>query len=111
MPFFRHATALTVLLLWLGNAAVAQEILVTELMAAGQSVALDEEGTYLDWVEVFNPGTTALELGGWGLTMNGINPQNGLSFREHFNLGSIFLSLLRGRTAPRQEVHCTRASR
>lgn len=29
---------------------------------------LDSEGKYCDWIELYNPGDTAVELNGWGVT-------------------------------------------
>ncbi len=49
-------------------AAVAQPLFITEFMATQQSVWVDEEGDYLDWVEIYNAGTNAVPLGGWFLT-------------------------------------------
>jgi hypothetical protein len=53
----------------------AQELVITELMASGQSVIADVEGSFPDWLEIHNPGTEDIELSGWHLTDNADKPQ------------------------------------
>ncbi len=50
------------------SALRAQEVFVTELMAVNQGVLDDEDGDSSDWLELFNAGTSALDLDGWYLT-------------------------------------------
>ncbi len=49
-------------------AAHAQEVRISELMAAGQAVIADEDGAFPDWVELHNPGAQAVSLAGWHLS-------------------------------------------
>ncbi|MBN2507567.1 MAG: lamin tail domain-containing protein, partial [Verrucomicrobia bacterium] len=43
---------------------------ITEFMAANEAILADEDGEYSDWIEIYNPSITAVNLGGWYLTDN-----------------------------------------
>ena len=45
--------------------AIINEFLTANISATG---LLDEDGALSDWIEVFNPGATAVNLAGWSLT-------------------------------------------
>lgn len=47
---------------------------ITEFMADNDSVLMDEEGEYPDWIEIHNPGDTAVNLVGWHLTDKADSP-------------------------------------
>jgi len=46
----------------------APELVVNEFMASNASTIADASGAYPDWIELYNPGTEAVDLEGWGLT-------------------------------------------
>jgi len=46
----------------------AQAVSLNEIMTSNSGVVLDENGDSSDWVELYNPGPTALDLAGYGLT-------------------------------------------
>lgn len=48
--------------------AGSNKILITEFLAANSSTLKDSDGEYSDWIEIYNPGTTSVDLTGWGLT-------------------------------------------
>jgi hypothetical protein len=50
--------------------AKAQDPLISEFMASNSMTLADEDGEYPDWVEIYNPATTAVSLNGWYLTDN-----------------------------------------
>lgn len=50
-----------------GQAEIGQLIL-NEVMASNKSVFPDENGEYPDWIEVYNPGDTAIDLSNYGLS-------------------------------------------
>ena len=54
--------------LLLGVEARSQELVISELMAAGQSVIADEEGAFRDWIEIHNSGDASAQLAGWRLS-------------------------------------------
>lgn len=55
--------------IWLGAPlAKAQMLVISEFMASNQSGLLDEDGDDEDWIEIYNPGASAVDLAGWHLT-------------------------------------------
>ncbi len=46
----------------------AEQVTITEFMAANSSVIADENGLYPDWIEIHNAGTNAVNLLNWCLT-------------------------------------------
>lgn len=59
-------------LLWLGCLArlgvCAQPLLINELVTSNDTGLSDEDGDRPDWIELYNPGTAAINLQGYGLT-------------------------------------------
>ncbi|MBI4604959.1 MAG: lamin tail domain-containing protein [Planctomycetes bacterium] len=55
------------------TAAPAQGPIITELLADNGGSLLDEDGEASDWVEVHNPGASAVNLQGWHLTDEALN--------------------------------------
>ncbi len=51
-----------------------QSVVINEVMAANTNTLQDEDGTYSDWVELFNPGVDPVDLTDWGLTDLASNP-------------------------------------
>lgn len=47
---------------------------ITEVMAAGQSVIVDDDGRFPDWVEIHNPDAGPLNLAGWFLSDDPAKP-------------------------------------
>jgi hypothetical protein len=41
---------------------------INEFMALNESVLADEDGEYSDWIEIYNPASTSVNLKGWALT-------------------------------------------
>lgn len=70
MPF--HISLL--LLSFLMSSLAVASPLLTEFMAAGQSVIADEDGNFPDWVEIHNPDAAPLSLAGWHLSDNPAKP-------------------------------------
>ena len=55
------------LLLTLSSLAAA-EIRINEVVSSNGNTIADEDGNYEDWIEIYNPGTEPVDLGGWGLS-------------------------------------------
>ena len=47
---------------------VAQDLVINEIMAANSSGLTDEDGEYSDWIEIWNNGSTSVNLGGFHLS-------------------------------------------
>jgi hypothetical protein len=66
---------ITALLLFFNNGyLIAQTILINEMMSSNAGAVADDEGDFSDWIELFNKGTSAVQLEGWGLSDNHSNP-------------------------------------
>lgn len=50
------------------SSLVAEDLVISEFMASNRATMADEDGDYSDWIEVYNPGDTAMSLDGWALT-------------------------------------------
>ena len=46
----------------------SHKLLITEMMAINGSTLADEDGDYSDWIEIYNPGVSAINLYNWSLT-------------------------------------------
>jgi len=61
-PFF------ITLLLFLGVYSAQGQVVINEVLASNTTINQDEDGTYQDWVELYNLGASAVNLNGYGLT-------------------------------------------
>lgn len=57
------------------EAAGSHKLVITEFMIYNDSIVADEDGDYSDWLEIYNPGTSAIQLLNWILTDNETLPQ------------------------------------
>jgi hypothetical protein len=75
MPFrLLTLAAFTLLAVIFSGRAVAQNILISEFVASNHAGIGDEDGDHPDWLELYNPGTAAVNLDGWHLTDNASKP-------------------------------------
>ncbi|MBI4602722.1 MAG: CotH kinase family protein [Planctomycetes bacterium] len=51
-----------------GGGRLGAQVVLNELLAENVASFLDEEGDSEDWLELYNAGPTAADLGGWSLT-------------------------------------------
>jgi len=65
---------LLVLFLSVVVAAFSQTVVINELMSSNGNAVSDEDGDFSDWVELYNPGLSAVNLAGWGLSDDPANP-------------------------------------
>ena len=50
--------------------AYSQNVVINEIVTSNSTINTDEDGTYQDWVELYNNGPVAINLDGYGLTDN-----------------------------------------
>ena len=50
------------------NPAYSQTVYISEFMASNQDTLDDEDGESSDWIELFNSGSTPVDLDGWYLS-------------------------------------------
>lgn len=60
--------------LFLFFSSYAQNVVINEIITSNTTVITDDDGSYEDWVELYNPGTEAVNLEGYGLTDLPSNP-------------------------------------
>jgi hypothetical protein len=48
----------------------SQSVVINEVLASNSAVNVDEDGSYEDWVELYNNGANPVNLNGYGLTDN-----------------------------------------
>jgi hypothetical protein len=48
---------------------------INEVLPANKTTCADEQGNYPDWVELYNRGEAAVDLGGYSLTDNAAAPR------------------------------------
>src|SRR5437762_7641576 len=48
-------------------------LIISEFMAQNNTTLADEDGAYSDWIEIYNPTTNILNLGGWYLANSAAN--------------------------------------
>lgn len=54
--------------------STSQNIAINEIMSSNSNTIADENGDYEDWIEIYNYGTTAVNLNGFGLSDQTDNP-------------------------------------
>jgi len=62
------ATLFLLLLVLLSGFAAAQTVRINEVMSSNNAFVADEEGDFSDWLEIYNPNDTAVDLTNWGLS-------------------------------------------
>ncbi|MFN3077867.1 MAG: lamin tail domain-containing protein, partial [Alphaproteobacteria bacterium] len=85
----------------------AQELVITEFMAANHLGLKDQDGDFGDWIEIYNLGNDPISLGGWYLT-NSEKDLTQWAFPDVVIDGQSFLRVFasgKDRTDPGQELH------
>ena len=54
--------------------AVNGQVVISEFMASNTRTLADEDGEFVDWIELHNTGTTPVNLSGWSLTDSPASP-------------------------------------
>ena len=67
MRFLRSATFLVVILT-LPSIAASQSVFISEILVGNERVYCDSFGDDPDWIELFNPTSAPVNMGGWTLT-------------------------------------------
>ncbi len=85
----------------------AQELMITEFMAANHLGIQDEDGDSSDWIEIHNTGREPVSIGGWYLS-NDVQDLTQWQFPEVVIDGQSFLQVFasgKNRIAPESELH------
>jgi hypothetical protein len=75
LPYMKTYSVILGLLLVLSasEASAAPTVVISEFMAVNNSTLADEDGTYSDWIELYNSSTNTVNLGGWHLADSATN--------------------------------------
>lgn len=65
---------LVIVLLFFGFQMKAQGVVINEIITSNSAVITDDDGSYEDWVELYNTSSTAINLQGYGLSDLSTNP-------------------------------------
>lgn len=71
MKIFRSLTTFFLILSFYTTQCIfgqSNKLIITEIMALNSNGLKDEDNEYSDWIEIYNPGETAVNLSGWHLT-------------------------------------------
>ncbi len=68
-PFF-----IALLSILFSQSALSQGIVINEILTANTTINQDEDGSYQDWVELFNASAVTVNLTGYGLTDDALLP-------------------------------------
>jgi len=85
----------------------AQELMITEFMAANHSGLQDEDSDFSDWIEIYNAGREPVSMGGWYLS-DDVQDLTQWQFPDVVISGQSFLRVFasgKDRTAPDRELH------
>src|SRR5690606_33688426 len=83
------------------------QIVVNEIVSGNSSVNTDEDGTYQDWVELYNNGPADVNLNGYGFTDDSLTPYKWVFPNVTVPAGSYLLVWCsdKNRTTPGQPLH------
>ncbi len=73
-PFSRLRTISTLLTIFSLTTASTAAPIISEFLASNSTGLRDEDGERNDWIEIFNPDSTAVNLAGWYLTDRAATP-------------------------------------
>ncbi|GAB3173510.1 CotH kinase family protein [Telluribacter humicola] len=70
----KNVTAVLLLVLVVAGKAISQTLYINEFMASNASKVADATGAYEDWIEIYNPNSSSVDLAGYYITDNLSNP-------------------------------------
>ena len=73
------------------SSAFADELLITEFMAKNDSTFTNQAGNFYDWIEIYNAGTSEVDLAAWFLTDDQANLQKWEFPSTNINAGAYML--------------------
>ena len=83
----------------------AAGVQISELMAGNRTLLADEDGDYPDWIELYNPGPTAVELGGCALSDDDVNQRKWVLPPMTLQSGEYRLVFASGKDRREGELH------
>lgn len=109
---FLHVLALAILLVVIvaffsSNTFGSHSLVINEVMASNRNIIADEDGDYPDWIELYNSGSSTLNLEGFYLSDEPANPQKWQLPEVILEAGDYLLIFASGkdRTDPEGKLH------
>ncbi|MCK5078056.1 MAG: lamin tail domain-containing protein, partial [Calditrichia bacterium] len=65
---FIRAVVIIIILILSFTIINGQNVVINEVMSSNSFTIIDEDGDYPDWIELYNYGTTPIDLNGFGLS-------------------------------------------
>jgi len=100
-------TLLAPAILLFTNPVFSQSVTINEILSSNTSVNQDEDGSYEDWVEIYNYGATPVNLNGFGLSDDVVLPHKWTFPAVTINPGQYLLIWCsdKNRTNPLNPLH------
>lgn len=100
-------TLLASVLLFFINPAYSQSVTINEILSSNTTVNQDEDGSYEDWVELYNYGAVPINLNGFGLSDDAILPHKWTFPAVTLNAGQYLLVWCsnKNKTVPGSPLH------
>ena len=109
MPKFsyrRYAPALLALLVFFVSGPIeSQNLYINEVLASNKTDKQDEDGEHNDWIELYNAGSTAINLGGFTITDDETIPGQWALPDLTLDAGSYLLLWASGKDKSANELH------
>ena len=71
----RNFYLLTIAIVFILHTTISgQNIRINEFMSSNSASIADDDGDYSDWIELYNAGSSSVNIEGWGLSDNPSNP-------------------------------------
>ena len=103
----RITLLLSTILCLLINPVTNAQVVINEVMASNSTTLTDEDGTYQDWVELYNNGAAAVNLNGFGLTDDPTSPFKWIFPNVSIGAGQYMIVFCsdKNRTIPGNQLH------
>jgi len=98
---------ISLFLLFFTHTVVSQGVVINEILTSNTTINQDEDGTYQDWVELYNAGGASVSLLGYGLTDDATVPFKWTFPNVTLGAGQYLLVWCsdKNRTTPGQPLH------
>lgn len=83
----------------------AADPVISEFMADNAGHTPDDDGQYMDWIEIYNPGPASVDLAGWALTDDAALPQKWVFPSRTVNAGEFVVVFASGKNRTGAQLH------
>lgn len=101
----RQTSILYILLICLGFTPLTAQVLINEVCSDNETILLDEFGESSDWIELYNPGDSEINLTGWYLSDDNKNPTKWQFSEASIEADGYLLLFASGNESAVQDIH------